>query len=146
MRKPVLNTDPLVQHGLPIDLLNAAALTYVARHFMDKIIRPSACTANQGNLLQEPVLAFHPDAVGLLLFPEFAELHWKGWKVQRCPHYSLAQVLQFPSVSGLSFSMPGHADEFLFLIDLIGRNKNKTKPQVGAVIQQRAGSFTDHPF
>lgn len=26
MREPVLNTDPLVEHGLPIDLLNAAAL------------------------------------------------------------------------------------------------------------------------
>lgn len=69
MRKLVLNTDLLVQHGLPIDLLNAAGLTYVARHFTDKvIISPSACTANQGNLPQEPVWLFTLVQVGCYFF------------------------------------------------------------------------------
>ena len=85
----------------------------------------------------EPVLAFHPGASGLLLFPEFAELHWKGWEVQRCPHYSLAR-LAIPQCARPVF-LQARACWWISISDLIGRNKNKTKPQVSAVIQ-RAGS------
>lgn len=70
MRKSVLNTDPLVHHGLSTDLLNATAFACVARDFMDKIIiSPSACTAIHGNLFQKPVWTYHLGAAGLIVLP-----------------------------------------------------------------------------
>lgn len=79
MRKPVLNTNLLVQHGLPIDLLNATALTSVVRDFMDKIIiRPSACTAVHVNLLHEPVLAYHPDGKRVATSSRICWAPWEG--------------------------------------------------------------------
>lgn len=112
MRKPVLNTDPPVHHGLSVDLLNATAFTYVVRDLMDKIIiSPSACTAIHSNLFQKPVWTYHLGTTGLILLPVCCtpwEVH--GQEVQSCPHYPLIHVLQFPSVPDLYFSEPVHAD------------------------------------
>lgn len=64
---------------------------------------PCARTANPGNLPEEPVLAFHPGAAGLPLFPEFVELCGKGWEALRCPNY----YLLFSRVPGLSSPSQG---------------------------------------
>ena len=99
---------------------------------------PFACAANQGNLLQKPVLAFHPGASGLLYFPEFAELHGRGWEIKKCPHYSLARLTVPPRARPAL--LQARARWWISIPDLIGRNRNKTKREVDADIQQRAGS------
>lgn len=96
MRKPVLNTDLPVHHGLSVDLLNATAFTYVVRDFMDKIIiSPSACTAIHSNLFQKPVWTYHLGTTGLILLPVCCT-PWEGPGGSELPSLSSHTCLAIP--------------------------------------------------